>query len=69
MIRAAVARNLSSRLPSQHRTGRLIQTEEFDHVADVLREHPFVATRQDRHGPGAKTPQFRQTIGILKHVH
>ena len=37
-------------------------------MAEVLREHPVVAARQDRHRAGANAPQFRQTGGIFKNV-
>ena len=52
----------------QDGTGRLIQPEELDHVADVLGEDPVVAARQDGHGARAEAAQFRKSVGVGQHV-
>jgi hypothetical protein len=52
----------------QRRPGLLIQAQELDHVAKVLREDEFVAAGQDRDRSRAKATQLRQSVRVFKHV-
>jgi hypothetical protein len=52
----------------QHRTGLLVELQEFDDLRDILREDKPVAARQDRDRACTETRQLGPSLRVFQDV-